>query len=396
MEQVLNGIRVIDAGSILAAPGASALLADFGAEVIKVEPPGTGDSLRGYSPQLNGDSLTFQVTNRGKKSVTLDLRQPEGRDQLFELVKISDVIVLNFRVSTVEKWGIGYEALKAVNPKIIVLHLTGYGLTGPYRDRPGFARVAEAYLGLTYTTGYADRPPVPSGYAIADAMGGVYGAFSVTLALLERKQSGEGQLIDLALYELLAKTLDGMYVGALHTGKIPERSGTSNPTIAPHDIYPMGDGVFVSIPASTQSMFERLCDILSLAELKEDPRFLDNQSRVKHREELDEYLRMKFAAMNSVDFLERAHEAQIAANAINNPLEFTKDPHVIARDFFEEIENPGRPSVKMQGVVPKLSRTPGSIRHAGESLGASNEYVYENLLRMKDEKLAELKEKGVI
>lgn len=397
MRQILDGIRVLDAGTVLAAPGASAMLADFGAEVIKIEHPEHGDPLRGYDPQLDGESLTHKVTNRGKRSITLDLSRPEGRDVFLDLVRVSDVVIMNYRVPTVRKWGLGEEVLREVKEDIVVLHLTGYGMDGPYADRPGFARVAEAFVGLTHTTGYPDRAPVPSGYAIADAMGGVYGAFSVMLALFERERSGTGQLIDLALYELLAKTLDAMYVGCLHGQPVPERTGTTNPTIAPHDIYPMADGVYVSLPVSTQSMFVRLCEIIECPELVDDPRFLTNQLRLRHRGELDDVLRGRFAMIDSADFLDRANRAGVAAAPILDPLRFARDDHVCQRGFFAEVwdEGLGRP-ITMQSVVPKLSRTPGAIAHAGERLGASTEDVLTDLLGRSPEELERLRRLNVI
>lgn len=395
--QILDGVRIIDAGSILAAPGASALLSDFGAEVIKVEPPVSGDPLRSYSPQKGDSSLTHKVTNRNKCSITLDLREEEGRKVFKDLVAVSDVAVLNFRMPTVRKWGIDYEDLKAVKSDLVYFHLTGFGRTGPYQDRPGFARVVEAFAGLTYTTGYPDRAPVPSGYAIADAVGGLFGAYSVAMALIHRNNTGEGQCIDLALYESLAKVLDGMYIGALETGVVPERSGTVNPTISPHDIYPMADGVYVSIPASTQSMFERLCAVLKFSHLLRDPRFIDNQSRVENRAALDDFIRPALAAMKSDVFLELAHGIGIAANAINDPLTFTQDPHVLARDYFPAVaSNDGEPDVKMQNVVPRLSASPGEIRHAGERLGWSNDYVYGQVLGYSEEDVEHLQTAGII
>lgn len=397
MHQILDGIRILDAGTVLAAPGASALLSDFGAEVIKIEHPKSGDPLRGYDPQLGGQSLTNKVTNRGKSSIALDLSRLEGREVFLDLVRESDVVIMNYRLPTVQKWGIDYDSLREVNEDIVVLHLTGYGRTGPYADRPGFARVAEAFVGLTYTTGYPDRAPVPSGYAIADAMGGVFGAFSVMLALYERRRSGHGQLVDLALYELLAKTLDAMYVGCLHGHVAPERHGTANPTIAPHDIYPMGDGVYVSLPVSTQSMFVRLCEILGHAELVDDPRYRDNQARLRNRESLDAILRAEFSLLSSEEFLRLAYDAGIAAAPIYDPLAFTRNEHVLARKLFTQVWDAGLgQEVSMQGVVPKLSRTPGAIECPGEELGSSTEEVLTRVVGRDAADIARLRDLGII
>lgn len=397
MSQILDGIRIIDAGTVLAAPGISALLGDFGAEVIKVEQPGVGDPLRSYSPQLDGEGLTSKVTNRGKKSVTLDLGKPKGRELFLELVAKSDVVVMNYRLPAVQKWRIDYDDLRAVKDDIIMLHLTGYGRTGPYADRPGFARVSEAFIGLTYATGYPDRAPVPSGYAVADAMGGPFGAFAVAMALHERQQSGQGQLIDLSLYEGLAKTLDGMYIGCLEGFPSPTRSGTTNPTIAPHDIYPMGDGQWVSLPVSTQSMFFRLCEVLGISDIVQDERFVTNQARVTNRGALDDILRPIFATLTAEEFLEKANSAGIAASTINDARTFTQDPHVVERGTFEQVWDPALDrNVTIQGIVPRFSRTPGELSWPGQSLGESTDHVLGELIGLSAQDIERLRTDDVI
>lgn len=397
MTGILDGIRVIDAGTVLAAPGMSALLSDFGAEVIKVEQPITGDPLRSYTPQIDGEGLTSKVTNRGKRSVTLNLSNPTGRDTFVRLADQADVVVMNYRLPAVKRWRIDYPDLSADNPKLIMLHLTGYGRTGPYADRPGFARAAEAYIGLTYATGYPDRAPVPSGYAIADALGGPYGAFAIMLALFERAKSGEGQLIDLSLYEGLAKTLDGMYIGSFEGHEPPQRVGTVNPTIAPHDIYPMNDDRWVSIPASTQNMFERLCQVLGIEGLIVDSRFTTNELRVAHRDALDAEIRPRLAALSSVDFLASANAAGIAAAPINDAKQFTDDEHVLERGTFENIWDPSlQRDIRMQGVVPKFSRTPGNIDFPGEPLGHSTRAVLGDWLGVDDGEWGHLVSAGAV
>lgn len=397
MRQILEGIRILDAGTVLAAPGASALMADFGAEVIKIEQPGVGDPLRSYSPHEDGQGLISKVTNRGKRSVTLDLGSERGRALFLELVTRVDVVIMNYRLPTVKKWRIDYEDLAAVNKDIIVLHLTGYGRTGPYAERPGFARASEAFIGLTSTTGYPDRPPVPSGYAIADAMAGLFGAFSVALALLERGSSGGGQLIDLSLYESLAKCLDGMYVGVLEGHDVPERAGTRHPDIAPHDIYPMGDGALISLPVSTENMFHRLCDLLDRPDLATDARFVDNRSRLDHRDELDDILRPLLLKFTADDFLERADILGVAAAKINDPLEYARDPHVEERGSFASVwdANLNR-EITMQGVVPRFSRTPGRMPPPGPELGEGTDEVLRTMLDLSEADTDELRRMGVI
>jgi crotonobetainyl-CoA:carnitine CoA-transferase CaiB-like acyl-CoA transferase len=397
VEGVLAGIRVIDAGTVLAAPGVSSLLADFGAEVIKIEQPGIGDPLRGYMPQVEGQGLASKVTNRGKYSATLNLRTPEGQRILKSLAGMSDVVVVNYRPSTLEGWGLGYEALSAENKALVMLHLTGYGRTGPFADRPGFARAVEAYVGLTDMTGYADRAPVPAGYAVADAMGAIFGAYSVMLALHERHKSGEGQLVDLALAEALMRVMDGVYVGYDQTGTQPERAGTINPNIAPHDIYPTHDGTFVSLPTSTQNMFVRLCGLLEIPEALEDPRFETNLDRVRHRGELDELIRPRIFNMDGADLLTRADEFGVAASRINRVSDLLEDEHVRERESLIRVrdDNLGR-DILMQNVVPRLSRTPGEIRWPGHEAGQDNDFVYRGLLGITQDELDELIAQGVI
>lgn len=397
MTQVLDGVRILDAGTVLAAPGASSLLADFGAEVIKVEQPGSGDPVRRYPPHAEGQSLTSKVTNRNKSSVTLNLGDERGRDIFRELARISDVVVMNYRPPTLKKWSLDYEDLLEVRPDLIMLHLTGYGRTGPYSDRPGFARVAEAYVGLTYMTGYPDRAPVPAGYAVADALGGVYGAFSVMLALYHRKLIGEGQLIDLSLYEGMMRVMDGLYIGYDVAGRIPERVGTINPGIAPHDIYPLGDGTWVSLPMSTQNMFTRLCAVLGVPEVADDPRFATNVDRVAHREALDDLLRPRLAELSSEEFLSSANSAGVATSRINNVADFVEDEHVHDRGSLVRVWDANlQRDVLMQSVFPVLSKSPGAIRWPGHEPGQDNDYVLKDVLGLSDETCLELRNAGVI
>src|SRR5699024_6041615 len=245
---ILEGIRVLDVSTVLAAPLAANLLGDFGAEVIKIEQPKVGD------PTRNWGSETWKVTGRNKKSVTLNLREEEGVDLFNKLVKKSDVVIVNYRPSTLKKWGIDYEDLIKVNENIIMLHLSAFGRHGPYSDRPGFARVAESFSGLTYMTGDADRKPMFSGYPIADAFGGVYGAFSIVLSIYHYKKTGEGQLIDMSLYDPLLRVMEDLIVNYDVQGKVAERVGSHNPRLAPNDMYVTKDERWIVIPASTDNM----------------------------------------------------------------------------------------------------------------------------------------------
>jgi len=395
--QVLQGVRIIDAGTVLASPGLCALLADFGAEVIKIEQPGDGDPLRRYPPHANGQSLVSKVTNRNKYSATLNLRDQRGREIFRKLVKTSDAVVMNYRLPTLKKWELDFDDLVKVKSDVIMLHLSGYGRTGPYSDRPGFARVAEAYVGLTYMTGYPDRSPVPAGYAVADALGAVYGAYSLMLALYHKRLTGQGQLVDLALYESMMRVLDGLYIGYDQDGLIPQREGTLNPNIAPHDIYETADGKYISLPISTQNMFIRLCHVIGSPELAADPRFSANVQRVQHRKELDAIIVPFISALSAEQFLTLANTAGIAASKINDVQDFMGDEHVKGRGSITTMwdANLDR-AIRMQGVVPVLSKTPGDIKWPGHEPGQDNDYVYRSVLGIGENELAGLVQDGVV
>lgn len=396
-DQVLSGIRILDAGTVLAAPGMCGILSDFGAEVIKIEQPGTGDPVRNFPPLSEGQSLTHKVTNRNKKCITLNLSTEKGQNIFKQLVQYSDAAVLNYRTPTIKKWGLDYEDLQAVNDEIVMLHLTGYGRTGPYADRPGFARAVEAYTGLTYMTGYAEKGPMPPGYAIADAMGAAYGAMSLMLALFYRQRTGKGQLVDLALSEGMMRAMDHIYISYDQTGEAPKRVGSINPSIAPHDIYPTLDGKWISLPVSTENMFTRLCDALDLQHLTDDPRFRTNLDRVKHRAELDDVLRPRLVAFSADSILGLLNRAGVAASKVNSAEDFANDVHVKERESLIRVDDPdlGR-DVLMQNVVPRLSASPGKVSWPGKALGADNQEIYGGFLGFDQITIDSLAEAGVI
>lgn len=397
MTSVLDGVRIIDAGTVLAVPGMTGILSDFGADVIKIEHPTAGDPVRRYPPHTaEGQCLTSKVTNRNKRCLGLDLSRPEGRTILLDLVAEADAITLNYRLPTLRKWGIDYEDLVVANPEIIVLHTTGFGRTGPYADRPAFSRIIEAYSGLTYATGDPTGRPMPVGAPMADHVTGVYGAFSLMLALYHKQQTGRGQLIDLSLAESLIRVLDGFYVGYKETGYVPERSGTANPVIAPHDTYQFADGVWVQVPCSTQSMFERLCALLEASHLVADPRFQTNAERVANRAALDAELVPRLAAMPSARFLSLAVDAGIAAAQVNSVADLINDEHAVARGIFHEVYDANLDrDVLMQGPVPRLSVTPGAVRWPGHELGQDTESILQGIGYSPD-RIKELRDHGVI
>lgn len=395
--QVLEGVRIVDAGTVLAAPGMSALLADFGADVVKVEQPGAGDPLRRFPPHVDGQCLTSKVTNRNKRSVTIDLGSAAGRDLFLGLVRQADAVVMNYRPATLRRWRLDYDDLVAVKPDLAFLHLTGFGRDGPYAERPGFARVIEAFVGLTHATGDPEGPPRFVGYAIGDAVGAVYGAFSLMLAIHHQRMTGQGQLVDLALYESLMRVLDGWYVGADVVGRVPGRVGNSNPNVVPNNLYRTGDGNWVALPVSTPNMFERLCKVLDLEHLLRDERFATNPARVENRQELDAHITRQLAGFALDDFLAQAVAAGVAAGPVNDVAMFLDDEHVRARGSVTSVRDGNLDrDIRMQAAVPKMSATPGSVRWPGHEAGQDNEDVFHDWLGLDDDQLRQLRAEGVI
>ncbi len=388
---ILRGIRVIDASTVLAAPLIANLLGDFGAEVIKIEQPGKGDQTRSF-----GEG-TWKVTNRNKKAITLDFNKEKGVQLYYQLVSKADVVITNFRPGTLKKWKIDYSDLVKIKENLVMIHFSAFGRNGPYAEKPGFARVAESFSGLTYMTGYPDRKPMFSGYPIADAMGGVYGAFSVMLALYHYKQTGEGQLVDLSLYEPLVRVMENYIADYDLEGKIPERQGTHNPVVAPNDLYDTKDHKWMVIPASTQNMFERLMIVIGHPELVRDPRFLTNQLRVRNRDQLDEYILSFFSEHTFEQLRDLLEKHEVAYSPVNSVADLIHDPHVQERENIISVIDYGlNKEIKMQGIVPKFSKTPGQVNWAGAPLGWHNTEIYKGLLDLSDEEFNELKRHGVI
>ncbi|HET8996743.1 MAG TPA: CoA transferase, partial [Acetobacteraceae bacterium] len=349
----LAGIRVLDLSTVLAAPMAASLLGELGADVIKVEQPGAGDPLRSFRPLREGQSLHWRVTNRNKRSISLDVSQSKGRDILFGLVRQCDVVVVNFRPPTLRRWGIDYADLKAVRPDIIMLHLSAFGRTGPYADRPGFARIAEAFAGLTHVTGYPDRPPVFAGYPIADGIAGIQGAFSLMVALRHRDLTGEGQLIDLALYEPLLRLMEDFIVGHGSDGTVKERVGSAQPNIAPNNLYPTADESFVVIPASTEAIWRRLASLVDRGMIE---RFPSNEARVAHREEIDAAI-CGFTRRHTADALvEICEDVGVPCGKLNSVRDIFSDPHIRARGNLQRVFDPSLDAwLTMQAPIPSFS-----------------------------------------
>lgn len=372
----LDGVKVVDIANFLAGPVCSMFLADFGAEVVKVERPDTGDELRYWGNDRDGVGLMYKMVNRNKLSVTADLRTPLGVEIVRRLVADADIIVENFRKGTLERWGLGYDVLAAVNPRLILVRLTGFGQTGPNSHRPGFGTLAEGYAGYAYVTGYPDRPPLLPGFGLADDSAGLMAAYLAMVALRERDQSGVGQVVDLGIYEPLFTLLGPQVVDYDQLGLVQERNGSRLPFTAPRNTYRTRDGKWVSISGSAQSTFERMCEALEVPELVQDPRFLDNRCRIRNAEALDEALQAAIERHDRDPLIALFDSFDAAVAPCNSIAEIFEDPHFRARENIVAVEDDelGGP-IRMQNVVGKFSRTPGHIRHAGPALGAHNRAV---------------------
>ena len=383
----LEGVKVIDIASFLAAPLCGMHLADFGADVIKVERPGSGDEIRYWGESKNGVGLYFKMVNRGKRSVTADMRTPLGVEIVKRLVKDADILLENYRTGTLERWGIGPDVLMAINPGLIIVRITGYGQTGPYRKRPGFGTIAEAYAGYAHITGFPDRPPLLPAFGLADSTTGLMAAYLASMALHEKRRSGKGQVIDLAIYETLLTLLGPQVVNYDQLGLVQQRSGSRLPFTAPRNTYQTRDGKWVSIGGSAQSIFERICEALEVPEVVKDPRFKDNRERIKNAAALDEVLQGAIINFDQVDLLERLVKFDAAISPVNDIAQIFADPHIQARENIVPIDDDELGSLRMQDVVGKFSRTPGKIRGGGPRLGNHNREILVDTLGFSPEEL---------
>ncbi len=373
----LDGVRVLDLSNFLAAPMAGMFLADFGAEVLKVERPGGGDEMRQWGNNKDGVGLYYKVVNRNKKSVTLDLRTPFGRDAALRLASESDVVLENYRPGTLEKWGLGYEALSANNPGLVLVRVSGFGQTGPNSHRPGFGTLAEAYAGFAHINGEAGGPPLLPGFGLADSTTGLMAAFLAMVALKGREANGgRGQVVDLAIYESLFTLLGPQVVDFDQLGKVQMRNGSRLPFTAPRNTYRTSDGRWVSMAGSAQSIFVRVLAALEVPGLAADPRFADNRARLVNAEALDVELQKAFARFDLTEIMRRFDKAQAAVAPVNDVAAIFADPHFQARENITSVVDPelGGP-VRMQNVAGKLSDTPGAVRWAATRVGEHNREI---------------------
>lgn len=392
----LEGIRVLDAATILAGPVAATLLADFGAEVIKVEMPGRGDAARegpGLGPGL---SYLWLQEGRNKRSVTLDLHDPEGQELFRRLAAVSDIVIESFRPGTLEQWGLAPTALHERNPRLVILRVSGYGQNGPYRRRGAFDRTASAFGGSLYVTGHPDRPPVRSGYASADYMAAYAGAFAVLMALHWRDHGGTGQVIDLALFEPVLRASEASIPLYHRAGHVRERGGDRNPYIVPSSSFATADGRWVVVSANTEVLWRRLAEAIGMPHLTADPRFATLGARCANADELYRILGDWAAARTADEIVRTCDAADVPAAAVNSIADLFADPHIRAREDVVIVEDGHVGPLAVAGIVPKMSVTPGRIEHLGEELGNSTQTVLGGLLGLGDEEIARLRARGVV
>ncbi|SME89343.1 Crotonobetainyl-CoA:carnitine CoA-transferase CaiB [Tistlia consotensis] len=397
-EGPLKGLRVLDIATIIAGPMAGTLMADFGAEVIKLELPGLGDGLRGFPPFREGKSLWWKVTNRGKYFGALDLRTPEGRALFLRLVAKSDVVIENFRPGTLERWDLGIETLWRANPRLVVLRVSGFGQDGPNAGLPGFARIFEAIGGLTAISGREDEPPMHTGYPIGDPIGALFGAFAI-LAALWRVAQGDrerGEEIDLSLTEALFRIIEVLAIEYDQLGEVRRRSGNRNLYSAPSDVYLTADKRYVSLAGSTNRTFANNARAIGRPELAEDPRFATNAARVEHGEELDRIFGGWIAAHTQEEAVAAFRAASGTLAPIYSVDQIFADPQFVARGAIAETPDEDFGQVRMQGLVPRFRRRPGRIRWAAKALAADNDYIYREILGLEDAEIEGYKAKGII
>jgi crotonobetainyl-CoA:carnitine CoA-transferase CaiB-like acyl-CoA transferase len=393
----LAGVRVVELGQVIAGPFCGQLLGDLGADVIKVEPPRVGDVLRqwGRVHDTDGDSLWWRVTGRNKRSVTVDLRRPEGQDLVRRLLVQADVLLENFRPGTLERWGLGWEDVSRLNERLVLVRVSGFGQSGPYAQRAGYAAVGEAMGGLRALTGYPDRPPTRVGLSIGDSLAGTMAALGAVAALQARSRTGRGQVVDASIFESVLAVTEALVPEWQVAEVRRERTGPTLPGIAPSNVYPTADGQ-VLIAANQDSVFRRLTTAMGRPELADDPRFRDHRARGDRQEELDGIIAGWTRARPSAEALESLHEVGVPAGLVYEPADMLADPHFQARESIVHVADEEYGEVAMPAVVPRLSATPGSIRRPAPRLGEHTDAVLTELLDLSPQEIDDLRSAGVI
>jgi crotonobetainyl-CoA:carnitine CoA-transferase CaiB-like acyl-CoA transferase len=397
LHKPLAGVRVIDAGNMVAAPFATVLLADFGADVIKIEHPKYGDGQRKLEPIKDGIPLWWKSVSRNKRCITLDLGKPEGADLFKKLIKGKDVIVENYRPGTFERWGIGYDAIRTIEPRMILLRISGFGQTGPYKSRAGFGRVAEAMSGLTNLIGEPDGPPMSPGYPLGDLIAGIFGSLSVMIALYHRDlRGGDGQVIDLALYEAVFRFLDFDPIQYDQMKTVHMRTGNRVAYVAPSSMFKTKDGKYLTLAASTQSVWLRLAKAIEREDLTTDPKFIDNPARVENSAEINGIVGDWIEQHTRDEVIRRFDDCEVAYSSVFDMEDVFRDVQYRAREALVRVPDPDLGEAIVQNVVPKFSRTPGSVDFLGPKMGEHNEEIYGGELGLTRERLQELRDAGII
>ncbi|MCP4385098.1 MAG: CoA transferase [Hyphomicrobiales bacterium] len=394
----LDGLRVLDLGTFIAAPFCGTVLAEFGAEVLKVEVPGTGDSLRSLGEERDGVPLFWLQEARNKHTITCNLREPEGQMIVRDLVRGGYTVVLeNFRPGTLERWSLGYDELSAIEPGLIMARISGFGQSGPAKDWPGFGRIAQAFGGLTYLCGFPDRTPANPGSAtIADYVSGLFAAFGVLAAERHRAATGRGQIVDVALYESIFRILDSLAITYSANGTVRERMGTATALAAPHNHYPTRDGRWIAIACTNDRIFGRLAEVMGRNELLADPRFSEARARVAHRIEIDRIVEDWTSGQDLAPLMEALQRSEIPSSPINSIADIFEHPQFAALGTLAAVAHPVLGELKMPAVVPRLSETPGAIGWLGREIGADTDAVLTSKLGYTSSKLDDLRAREII
>ncbi|MCC7367236.1 MAG: CoA transferase [Chloroflexi bacterium] len=392
----LAGVRVLELGSLIAGPFCGRILADFGAEVLKIEPPGAGDPLRTWSLVTEHGSLWAMTQSRNKESVTVDLRTAEGREIVCGLALESQVVIENFRPGRMEEWGLGWEQLAQENPALVMVRISGFGQTGPYSHRPGFGNIAESMGGIRYITGWPDRPPMRVGLSIGDSIAALYAVIGTMMALREAERTGHGQVVDVALSESVFSMLEAIVPEYGYDGRVRERTGNLLGGAAPTNMYPTADERWLAIGANGDGIFKRFTAAIGQPELAHDPRFSSNQARRANVEMLDQLIAEWTRGRTLDDAMVVLDAADVPAGPVYSVKDIAEDPQYQAREMLVDLPDPRLGHLLMPGVVPKLSRTPGEVRAAGPELGAQTLSVLGSLLGLDAEQLADLQGRKVI
>lgn len=395
--QPLDDLRVIELGQLLAGPFCGQLLGDFGAEVVKVEDPGRGDPMRQWGREKPyGKSLWWPVVARNKKSVTANLRTEQGQKIVRDLIASADVLVENFRPGTLERWGMSPEKLWEINPRLVITRVTGFGQTGPYSQQAGYGSIGEAMGGIRYVTGDPDRPPARTGISLGDSLAAVFACLGTLVALHQRERSGRGQVVDSAIYEAVLAMMESMLPEWQVAGYQRERTGATLPNVSPSNVYPTADGDMILVAANQDSVFGRLTSVMERPDLATDDRYATHSARGQHMEELDGIIAEWTSTITADDLLGLMHEGGVPAGRIFRVKDMFADPHFAAREAIVQLAHPELGEFAMHNVAPRLSETPGLIRHVGPELGEHNQEIYHGMLGMSDDEMSSLHSSGII